>query len=112
MKNDHCRVDGQRLLSELIFIYPKTLIFAPRDIITNQSARYLNFTLFRFDKSQDVRYTVITLQFYEVNKKNRRATFMNTKYATAPDENGTSYFGTVNPKNNKIVPVGKKQWIL
>lgn len=32
---------------------------------------------------------------------------MNTKYATAPDENGTSYFGTVNPKNNKIVPVGK-----
>ncbi len=37
---------------------------------------------------------------------------MNTKYATAPDVNGTSYFGTVNPKNNKFVPVGKKQWIL
>ena len=40
------------------------------------------------------------------------ATLVSSKYVTVQGGCGTPYFGTVNPKNNKIIPVGKKQWIL
>ena len=32
---------------------------------------------------------------------------MISKYVTVQGGCGTPYFGTINPKNNKIVPVGK-----